>query len=217
MKAKIALSSRVKRLMIFNAKGGVGKTALALNLALTFDFGVITNDLASIVPRVLPAAHVRILDEFVEEKYLPILHKSDAVIFDFGGFPDDRAKEAIDFSSTVLVPVLPYKENYIVSLNFIAELLRHKSQDKIIVIVNQTKGDQFQKAREVIWNFYPDIAVFNVKQSSAFAWMVEKKKSILQLSEEYPSFTRHWSPVAEQFNALAKYLCEQIGDKKWTS
>ncbi len=46
------LPERINRLMIFNVKGGVGKTSIALNLALRFGYGVVTNDRFSLIDRV---------------------------------------------------------------------------------------------------------------------------------------------------------------------
>jgi hypothetical protein len=57
------LTAKVPRLMIFNPKGGVGKTALALNFALTFGYGLVTNDRLSIVDQVLPDEQYMILSK----------------------------------------------------------------------------------------------------------------------------------------------------------
>ena len=42
------------KIVIFNIKGGQGKTSLAVNLALTLNAGVITNDVYSPIEKVLP-------------------------------------------------------------------------------------------------------------------------------------------------------------------
>ena len=91
--------------MVFNPKGGVGKTAIALNLALTCGHGVVTNDRSTIIEVVLPFARCLILSG--NQDKLPELSADWPVIYDFGGFLDSRIEKVLEVSQYVLVPVLP--------------------------------------------------------------------------------------------------------------
>ena len=200
---KELLPARVRRLMIFNAKGGVGKTAIALNLALTYGYGVITNDRISVVDQVLPGEQCRILSK--DEK-LPELDESWPIIFDFGGYPDKRAVEALKTAQFVLIPILAHKENVQTSLNIIQEISGYKKSSEIILIINQTTGKQYEEISEAFKRFYPELKIFNLKKSAAFAWMNEHKTSIEELCLRHKFHARHFQPVAEQFNMITEHL-----------
>ncbi len=200
---KKKLTAKVPRLMIFNPKGGVGKTALALNFALTFGYGLITNDRLSIVDQILPDERYIILNK---DQPLPDIPADWPVVFDFGGYPDRRALDALKISQFIIIPILPYRENVQTSLEFIKEIKTYKEEKNIIVVVNQTAGRQFKEISAAIKHFYPAIAVFNLKKSAAFTWLTEQKKSIAELVETNKLQARHFQPVSLQFNLIAERL-----------
>lgn len=207
------LTARVKRLMVFNAKGGVGKTAIALNLALTHDYGLITNDRLSIVEQVLSPDKYRVLSKNQE---IPEMPPDWPVIFDFGGYPDKRASAALRATRFILIPILPHKENIQTSLDFIKGMNRYKELSEIVLIINQTTGNQYDEISTVFKHFYPKLPIFNIKKSAAFAWIVEHKVSIEELCLKNKLHARHFKPVAEQFNLITEYLlketaCSKIG------
>ena len=207
---KEALPAQVKRLMVFNAKGGVGKTAIALNLALTYGYGIVTNDRLSIVEQVLSKDKYIVLSGSQE---IPEMPAEWPIIFDFGGYPDKRALAALQTVQFVLIPVLPHKENIQTSLNFIQEVSKYKKPREIVLIVNQTTGNQYKAVSEAFKHFYPELAIFDIKKSTAFAWMTEHQISIEELCLRYKLLARHFRPVAEQFNHLAEYLLKDKNEK----
>ena len=198
---KTTLSNISKRLMIFNAKGGVGKTAIALNFALTFGYGVVTNDPLSYIDGVLEESRRMILEK---DAPLPDIPAAWPVIFDFGGYPDERALKALNMSDYVLIPVLPSRDTLQANFNFIQEVIEHKKE--IIVIVNQTTGGQFEEVRRAVQIWFPDLPVFNIKKSAALGRMVESKKSVAELADFHKLYARHFHVVADQFQKIAEYI-----------
>lgn len=198
---KKTLSDRVKRLTVFNAKGGVGKTAIALHFALTFNYGVVTNDRLSIIDGVLDENRYIILEKNAP---LPDFPDDWPLIFDFGGYPDDRAIEALNLSQYILVPILPSTDILQANLNFIQEVKNYK--EKIIIIINQTSGGQFEEIRRVVKTYFPNLPVFNIKKSAALAWMINYKMSILELVGIYTLHARNFGMVTDQFNLIAEYI-----------
>jgi cellulose biosynthesis protein BcsQ len=200
------LAARVKRLMIFNDKGGVGKTAIALNLALTHGYGIMTNDRRSIVQRVLSPDRYIVLSK---NQDIPTMPSDWPIIFDFGGYPDRRALGALRAAQFLLIPILAYKENVQESLDFIKSMLKYKKPSEILLIIQRTTGDQYTVLSKPFRHFYPDLPIFNIKKSTAFSWMVERKVSIEELCLKNKLQARHFRPVAEQFNHITEYLFKE--------
>ena len=73
---------------VYNFKGGVGKTVLSLNLALTMEYSIVTNDIYSPIEKVLDED--RIL-KIHHDEILPAFPADYNIIFDLGGHIDKRA------------------------------------------------------------------------------------------------------------------------------
>jgi len=70
------------KITIYNFKGGVGKTSIALNIALNLGLPVVTNDIYSPLERLLGE------DKFIKlakDQTIPTLSSEHSIIFDFGG------------------------------------------------------------------------------------------------------------------------------------
>jgi len=191
------------RIMIYNAKGGVGKTALALHLCLTYDYGLVTNDQLSVAPEALPEDRCRILNP---SETLPSFPRSWPLVFDFGGFADPRAKNVLLDCDFLLIPFLPFREGYQKLLNFIEELRGYKADSKILLIANQSRSDQFLSIKNIFFRFYPLIKIFEIKKSQAFSRMCLEKKSISALAKQYPAWRRHFQTVNEQFERVFNHM-----------
>lgn len=194
---------KAPRITVFNAKGGTGKTAISLNAALTYGYRALTNDPLSIVSQVLDEAHYRILHP---KQKLPELPDKFPVIFDFGGYPDNRVSEVLEISQYILIPVLPHKENIQTNLDFIQEITTRKAQHRIIVIVNQTVQNQFFEMQRAISRYFPDIKIFNLKKTAAFAKMIKYSKSLRELVELFPVHARYFKVAADQFDKIFNYI-----------
>ena len=195
------LTERIKRLMIFNVKGGVGKTALTLNFALKFGYGVITNDRYSLIDRVCPKNSRVILEE---KEPLPEIDKSIPIIYDFGGFPDSRALAAVADSQLVIVPILPYPENIQELFDFLEELICKNPH--VIIIVNKSIEKEYLAIKQIINGFYPELPIFPLKRSKAMTRMVNQNKDISAIAVENALNAYHFSSISEQFNNIIEYL-----------
>jgi cellulose biosynthesis protein BcsQ len=203
-KSLVNLIETAPRITVFNAKGGVGKTAISLNAALSYGYGVLTNDPLSVVSRVLDDSRYRIL---TPKEKLPDIPADWPLIFDFGGYPNDaRISKALEISQYLLIPVLPYRENIQENLNFIQEIIDREPSCGIVVIANQTVQNQFFEMQRAIRRYFPKIKVFNLKKTAAFAKMIEHGKSLRELIDMFPSHARYFKAAADQFDKIFEYI-----------
>jgi len=215
------LSTVVKRIMVFNAKGGTGKTAIALNFALTFSYGIVTNDPSTIIESVLPFAKCLILSG--NQDTLPAIPAELPIIYDFGGYPDSRALKALEDSEYVIVPVLPSPVDIETNLNFLEELKQYKPQEKIILVVNQLEGGTFthfapafKKMAPIFKKYNPEVIILPLKKSASFLWMAEQKKTLAEISEqvmrEKKVFANSFLHARFQFQGVVNSLLEKSGN-----
>jgi hypothetical protein len=189
------------RTVVWNLKGGQGKTVLSLNLAMLEGMFVVTNDVHSPVDDVL--GEDRALRLSMRDP-LPQVPAEVALIYDFGGYPDARIIEAAKTADHILIPLIyesPLEMQ--VTINAIAEIERYNP--RITVILNKAKPGDFERAREVLGQFneYP---ILEVKQSTAFVRSIEQKKSLKQLVDENPLFSFHYSKPLEQLRTIISHI-----------
>jgi cellulose biosynthesis protein BcsQ len=188
------------KITVYNFKGGVGKTSISLNIALTCDFGIITNDVYSPLERVLRN------EQFIKiehDQSLPEIPDEYNIIFDLGGHIDKRAIEAIKQSDCVLVPVTNDFVNLQVTINAIGEI--EKFNKNIVVIANRTIKNDFPEISQAVRKFY-DYPVLELKLSKAFSNIFQEKKSIKGMVAKGGLKAYSYRFVNEQFDELLKFL-----------
>lgn len=199
--------TQINRLTVYHIKGGVGKTRVAAGLAMEMSilhkikYGIVSNDEYSVLKNIFKADRLKILKEKEKPPEFP---PHIRIIYDLGGRPDSRAVKMLKDSQFVLMPVLPQKEDLQTALDFIQEIRRYN--ENIIIIANKTKKGDFDKVKAVCSLFYPDLPVFEIKESKVMSLMVEEAKSIRQLVLEHSLHSRYYRQVLEQFEAIIEYM-----------
>jgi len=166
------------KVAIFNHKGGVGKTSLAISLheQLQKQKGsciVVSNDKEGISEEVFDFYHY---SEDVRD------FKSDAEvqIFDFGGFTSKDVLDTIAASNVVIVPTLDDLNSLQSTIDTIAEIKPYN--DNIIVIHNQSKEDTFVE-KVIAENFdEEDVPVLKVRHSKIFQNSLLEGKNIEEIA-----------------------------------
>lgn len=189
------------KITIFNLKGGQGKTTVSLALSTLYGFYIATNDEYSPIDEVLEEGRVKHLEQGEE---LPEVPEEINLIYDFGGYPDQRVIAAVKQSDFVIVPV-HYKSalDMQTTINTVRELEPHNKN--IILVVNLTQKESFQKASEILTEFF-SYPIFEVKESTAFIKMVEQKKSIKELMDDSFLYRYHYKKPLEQIEAIANHI-----------
>ena len=192
------------KIAVYTFPGGTGKTSITAEIALTLDLQVITNDVYTPLSILFDD---KSLLRLKPNQNIPNLSKDTDIIFDLGGYPDKRAISALRQSDYILVPTLTETGRLKVTLSSVNEII--KINKNIIIIVNQAeKGDI-----DIIKKAIPKFPVFEIKRSRAIPNILTEKKSVNEMVKEGGLKKYHFKIVAEQFNAIIKYIRGKHGRK----
>lgn len=192
------------KITIYNFKGGVGKTVIALNLALTMGYSIVTNDIYSPIETVLPEN--RIL-KIGHDEDIPVFPDGYDIIFDLGGHIEKRSISAIKQSQWILVPVNNDFINLQVTIDAITEI--QTINRSIIVLANRTSKTDFEHITAAINQFFT-FPVFEIKNSKSLPNIFTEKKSIADMVKAGGLKRYHYEIVAHQFDLVIRYLKERV-------
>jgi len=188
-----------KKITIWTKKGGCGKTNITAELALRLEYPVITNEQESMLSFVISKEKLKVLGVNEDIPYF-----NCGMLFDFGGYIDERIIEAIKQSHYIIVPTLPEVSEIQGAISTIQAI--KKINHNIIVIANKTENKNdivvVQNAINQIGN-YP---VFEIKKSRAMPSIYTEQKSIQQIMQDSPLLKYSYKTICEQFNNIIKYL-----------
>ena len=188
------------KITVYNFKGGVGKTSIALNIVLSLDMGIITNDVYSPIENILPEKQFIKLEK---DMSIPEIPEGMNIVFDLGGYIDTRAIEALRQSDKVLIPVTNDFINLQVTINAIDEIWEFN--ENLIIIANRTVKDDFSDISQAIKQFY-DFPVLELKQSRVFSNLFQEKKSIRDIVKQGGLKAYSYRIINEQFDELLKTI-----------
>jgi cellulose biosynthesis protein BcsQ len=188
------------KITVYNFKGGTGKTSISMNLALTMDYAVVTNDVYSPLEKVLDDKQILKLSHADD---LPIFPEDYDLIFDFGGHVDVRAIEALKQSRWVIVPTTNDFIDLQVTIDCIDEIQQYNKH--IIVIGNRTIRDEFNVIHAAIKKFYKH-PIFEIKKSKAIPNVFSEKRSIKEMVGDGGLKAFHYKAIYDQFDNLINFM-----------
>lgn len=192
------------KIVVFNFKGGQGKSSIALNLALSLGFDVISNDKITKLEKILPE------DNFMKIKKdedFPDIMENLNIIYDLGGWIDERVIKPIKEADLIIIPMINSEMNNEVSLNSINQVKKHNNN--IMLIINKSKkGDYEFMKNEVIKIYFPNdnFPIFEIMDTTAFEQILKRKRAIKDIIETNPLLKYNYRKVNTQFNNIIDFI-----------
>lgn len=192
------------KIAVFNLKGGQGKSSIALNLALSLKFDVISNDKITKLEKILPEDNFMKIEK---DQDFPDIIENLNVIYDLGGWIDNRAIKPIKEADLVIIPMINTEMNNEVSINSINQVKQFN--DNIMLIVNRSKKNDFEYMKDdVIKTYFPndDFPIFEIMDTTAFEQMLKRKMPIQEIVEVEPLLKYNYRKVNKQFNEIINFI-----------
>ncbi len=189
------------KVTVYNFKGGVGKTRIAVNLALTLSYGLITNDVANPLEDIFSESDLLKLGFDVP---IPDIPNNYNVVFDLGGYVETRVVSALRQSDWVLVPFTNVTDEIEITMDTLYSVKDYNSN--IIMILNKAvKGDCCKVLKILKYNNY-SYPLFELKKSNALKNIFLSRVSVKEAMGQSPLLKYHYSKVAEQFEKIIEHM-----------
>lgn len=194
------------KIVTFNLKGGQGKTSIAMNLALTLDINIITNDAYTIFDTILPE---NCFIKVGKDEDFPKIEEEIDLIYDLGGWIDQRSIEVLKNADVVIIPMINKRTNNYTSLNSIKELLsiNDNMKNKILIVANASEKNDFQDIKDMMQSYFQiSFPILELSKTTAFDKISEKGKPIKTIISEDKLLAFSYRKVALQFEKIIEFI-----------
>ena len=190
------------QIIIYNQKGGVGKSMLATQISLYFDTTIIELDPYGVLTQTLDDKRVYKLGL---DDSVPNITDGD-VVYDFGGFDDIRLDSISNHVNLIIIPFNP-------TINSLGTTLKSYERAKeqnipILFIVNAVikEADALEAIEFIKESTQDDIEYFVIPHTRALQTSENEGQSIIELASS-SGLRRH---TYRKISATMKELMKQI-------
>ena len=170
-----------------------------MNIALTMDYGVVTNDIYSPIEEVFD----NVLKVSPSEEF-PDFPTDAEVIFDLGGYIEARSITKCYATQKSYLFLLSTSIQFLqTTINSVAEIEEYNTN--ICLIANRTKRGDYEEIRQILSRFYK-YPIFEVKESQSIPAIFKKKKSIKAMVEEGGLQKYHFQYLDRQFDKIIEFI-----------
>lgn len=205
-------------IIVWNLKGGEGKTRIAVNLALTMDYCYVTNDvynrkIEKIFPKgkmmkvfpkgILPSKDKN--ENVILVDKMPDFNESDNIIIDLGGYVDPRMVNNMKKAKYIIVPITYNDDDFDTSFGTLEEIYDYNKN--VVIIGNRTTGNEFEKIKNEVKKAGYTYPIFEIKKSNAVSKVIQRKEPIKETAKNsLKLFSSHYQKVAEQFDNIINFI-----------
>jgi cellulose biosynthesis protein BcsQ len=152
------------KILFMSYKGGVGKSALAINLASEINADYVTNDLITTSTNAIQI-------DYTKRKIPKGLLSLDRVVFDFGAMSthlDPKAVQATQIADVIVVPTFTDRRSLEATIKTV-QLVIPMNKPIAIVINNFTKQKEFDEAVTYLRECLGELPIFAIRATTLFA------------------------------------------------
>ncbi len=209
------------KIAIYSSKGSAGKTPIATNIVLDRDYAVGTNEPFQLYDTFIPDE--RVLPVAMDEPFPEIPDDVD-IVFDLAGSMSASAVSIVSAIKQADLVIVPCWNNVHALTGMIGTLneVRRFNQNILVIATKLQKRrvgrgyEQFAQWKDSVdcqnimdtlkSSGFSNIPVLPLKFSTVFDTITEKEQSIRQLMENDPLAAHTFKDVAEQFDAIYRYI-----------
>jgi chromosome partitioning protein len=193
------------QIIIYNQKGGVGKSMLATQIALHFDTSIIELDPYGMLSQTLDDRVVKIaLDEEVPE-----ITEGD-VIYDFGGFDDIRLDKLSSNTDLIIIPFNPTINSLGTTLESYERVKKLEVPVFFVVNAYLKENDVDDAIGFLSENTQDDIEYFSIPHTRALQTAENEGVSIIDFANSSGLKKHTYKKISAVMNNLMKKIQEYI-------
>lgn len=193
-------------IVVANVKGGAGKTMITRELSLNLDSLIVDCD---------PYGYGLLEELFGEERVLTLGLEDEIpqfeggdVVYDFGGFADNRILEASKNANLIIIPFIPTLVNMkgaVATYNMLSE-----TQTPILFVVNSVvkEADKLQALDYIRENIQEDISYFAIPHTTALQTAENEATTILDFANSTPFRKHTYKKITSVMSAFLELIKE---------
>lgn len=191
------------KILIWTPKGGTGKTSIATALLQQIgNYQIITNDKMNPYNLILSKEQYYLLPD---DRNIPVFKEDVNLIYDFGGFGDQRIPDLIQQSKDliVLIPFTPDIVSFQSAISIFNEI--KDLNNNIFFVLNRAKKGDYDTFKKQIDKMKINKTLLEIKESKLFANIFNKQQSVNDIKQN-KLLSYSYKQVLGQINDLIKEL-----------
>lgn len=197
---------RMAKVVVYNIKGGQGKTTLAVNIAKELGYRFITNEnstrtLTIYEPLLKAGGYAEITSQ------ADINPSKNNCVYDLGGWADTVALNMAENADLCIVPLcFQSVADFTPALQTMQALAERN--DHIILVLNNTDKELVVQAVEHFKEKHAGLGVFIINKSKYINYLADENKTVFDLAKDSGLIKYQTKVLRGQFEAIFNYISD---------